>query len=391
MQRQITTLLIIRAIRAFLIVMPIITLYWLDVGLSIKDIFLLQVIFSVAIVVLEVPSGYFADRVGRKHSLLWGMIFGTLGYIGYAFGVGFYSFAFAEILLALSVSFISGADSAFLYDTLKQYNATDQHIKFEGRIISLSRISEAVAALTGGLLAVWFGLQGVFFAQCIVMALAMPLVLSLVEPKVPVTEKIKKDLRSALRYALRENKIIFHINIFTGLIFMSGLLIVWLAQPYWQEIKIPLAWFGIIWAGMNLITSLGALVAYRLEAQFGFAKMFAFFSCVPALLFIVLSLGVGWLAVLVMSGFWFLRGLFQPIMLDYLNREIPSSIRATIISLNSLFTRLFFSILSPFIGWIADVYSIETAFMISALTAGILIIVSGVFLILTMRKYGRMI
>jgi MFS family permease len=319
------------------------------------------------------------------------MIFGTVGYIGYTIASSFYGFALAEIFLALSMAFISGADSAFLYDTLKQYNATDEHIKYEGRIISLARISEAVAAITGGLLAVAFGLKGVFIVQCIVMALAIPLVLTLIEPTVQGIDKVKKDLRGALRYAFKENKIILHINIFTGLIFMSGLLVVWLAQPYWQEIGIPLAWFGFIWAGMNLVTSLGAIVAYKIEAYLGFTKLFAIFALVPVSLLLILSLGAGWFAVVVMAGLWFLRGLFQPIMLDYLNREIPSSIRATIISLNSLYTRLFFSILSPFIGWVADVWSIETAFFASAMTAGVLIVISCSFLLATMRRSGRVI
>jgi MFS family permease len=385
MKRQIWTLLTIRAIRAFLLVMPVITLYWLDVGLSIQDIFILQVIFSVAIVVLEIPSGYFADCFSRKQSLVLGMIFGTLGYIGYALATDFLFFAFAEILLALSISFISGADSAFLYDTLKQHKATEQHIKYEGRIISLARISEAAAALIGGLLAVWIGLKGVFVVQAIVMALSIPLALSLVEPIIESAGKAKKDLRGALRYAFKENKIIFHINIFTGLIFMSGLLLVWLSQPYWQEIGIPLAWFGFIWAGMNLVTSVGALVAYKIQAYLGFVKLFAIFALVPILILLLLSVGIGWFAIVVMAGMWFLRGLFQPIMLDYLNREIPSSIRATVISLNSLYTRLFFSILSPFIGWVADVWSIETAFFASAMTAGILIMISGAFLIIKIR------
>lgn len=63
-----------------MVVMPIIAIYWQDQGLTIQDIFLLQVIFSVAIVVLEVPSGYFADVFGRKSSLVLGVLTGTLGF-----------------------------------------------------------------------------------------------------------------------------------------------------------------------------------------------------------------------------------------------------------------------------------------------------------------------
>ena len=156
MRKEIYKLTTIRALRSFMIILPIIAIYWQDQGLSIRDIFVLQVIFSVAIVFLEVPSGYFADIFGRKGSLLLSTIMATLGFYFYFLATGFWGFAFAEIFLAFASAFLSGADSAFLYDTLQQFDATDQHIKYEGSIISTIRLSEAVAALLGGFLATFF-------------------------------------------------------------------------------------------------------------------------------------------------------------------------------------------------------------------------------------------
>ena len=50
---------------------PIITLFWKDqIGLSIADIFLLQAVFGLAVALLQFPSGYVADRVGYRRSLL---------------------------------------------------------------------------------------------------------------------------------------------------------------------------------------------------------------------------------------------------------------------------------------------------------------------------------
>jgi len=380
MQRQITLLLLIRAIRAFLLIMPVITLYWLDVGLSMQDIFILQVIFSVAIVVLEVPSGFFADRFGRKYSLMIGMVFGTLGYLAYAVASGFWEFALAELLLAVSISFISGADSAFLYDTLKQYNATARHTKIEGRILALARLSEASAAILGGFIATVFSLTAVLYTQFFIMALAIPLTMMLVEPLRAIEQKQRKDIKGALRFALRENRAVLYMNIFTGLIFSSGLLMVWMTQPYWQEIGVPLVWFGLLWAGYNIITALGSLIAHRLQQRVGFTLLFGLSGASVAGIFLVLSVGIGYWAIFIMALTWLLRGIFHPIMLDFLHQQTPSDIRATVISLNSLYTRLFFSITSPFIGWVADVWSLETAFMASGLIMGILTLISFIFL-----------
>lgn len=380
MQRQITLLLLVRAIRAFLLMIPIITLYWLDVGLSMQDVFLLQVLFSVAIVGLEIPSGYFADRFGRKYSLVIGMVFGSLGYLAYALSGDFWGFATAELLLAVSISFISGADSALLYDTLKQYNATDKHTKIEGRMLSIARLSEASAAILGGLLASWYSVTAVLYIQFFVMLCSVPLTFLLKEPKMEIGHRQRKDLLGALRYAFRENKTILHMNIFTGIVFSSGLLLVWMAQPYWQEIGVPLALFGVLWASYNAVTAFGSYIAHRLQRRLGFSVLFGLSGAVVGVVFILLSFGIGMAAVAVMSLAWLLRGIFHPIMLDFIHKQTPSDIRATVISLNSLYTRLFFALVSPFIGWVADVWSLETAFLASGLVTGTLAMVAFVFL-----------
>jgi MFS family permease len=386
MRQQITLLLIIRALRAFLLMIPVIALYWTNMGLSMQDIFLLQVMFSVAIVVLEVPSGYFADRFGRKYSLVIGMVFGTIGYLAYALAGGFWEFALAELLLAVSLSFISGADSAFLYDTLKQHNATDQHTRLEGQMLGLARISEATAAILGGLIASYYSMSVLLYLQCVAMAVTVPLTLMLREPIIHIGGRARKDLRGALRYAMRENRTILHMNIFTGFVFSSGLLLVWMAQPYWQEIGVPLVWFGALWASYNLVTAFGSYIAHRLQRQLGFVWLFRLCAMMVGLVFIVLSFGIGYAAVVVMSLAWLLRGIFHPIMLDFINQQTPSDIRATVISLNALYTRLIFAMLSPFVGYIADTWSLETAFLVSGLISGSLVLVSLLFLTASVRK-----
>ena len=118
--RQKHILLWLRAIRMFMISMPIIVIYWQNHGLLVRDIFVLQVIFSIAIVILEVPSGYFADRYGRKKAIVWGTITSTVGFLTYWLTPSFTGFAIAEILLALGSSFLSGSVEAMLNESIPE-------------------------------------------------------------------------------------------------------------------------------------------------------------------------------------------------------------------------------------------------------------------------------
>lgn len=373
-----------------MVVMPIIALYFQESGLLIRDIFILQVIFSIAIVVLEIPSGYFADVFGRKGSLILGVIVGTAGFLMYYLALGFWGFAVAEILLAISTAFLSGADSAFLYDTLQQYGAVDQHTLHQGQIISATRISEAVASIVGGFLAVIIALRSIFLVEFFVMALAIPIVFSIKEPIIPPSTEKRKNILQILSFALRENKKLLYLNIFSGVISTVTLVMVWFAQPYWEKLDVPLFYFGIMWAGLNILVAVGAFFAHRLEKFFSFRALFGFIAILPIILYGLLALGIKYLALVIIPLFWVLRGVFQPISLDYINRETDSSTRATIVSISQLFGRAIFSVLSPFLGWMADVWSLEVAFAASAAVFGILSVLSFLLLYSKMRSSPKM-
>src|SRR5688572_26189214 len=68
-------------------------------GLSLQQIFLLQGIFAAVLVILEIPTGYIADRWGRKNSIVLSTAFGVIAILIYALGSNFAGFIIAEILL----------------------------------------------------------------------------------------------------------------------------------------------------------------------------------------------------------------------------------------------------------------------------------------------------
>ena len=118
LQSNITKLYFITALQWFIVLIPVIVLFYQENGLTLQEIFILQAFFSLIIVVFEIPSGYFGDVMSRKYSLLTGSILAFLGYLVYSISYGFWGFLGAEFLLGLGASFISGSDSAMLYDSL---------------------------------------------------------------------------------------------------------------------------------------------------------------------------------------------------------------------------------------------------------------------------------
>ena len=105
--RNLTALYFVKIAKWMNLVMPIIVLFYKANGLSMQDVFTLQAVYSVTIMVLEIPTGYFADILGRKRSILIGACMGFGGYLIYSFSYGFWQFAVAETILGISATLLS--------------------------------------------------------------------------------------------------------------------------------------------------------------------------------------------------------------------------------------------------------------------------------------------
>ncbi len=80
---------------------PILYLIWSKNGLSMAEIMIIQSVFSISVVILEVPSWYFADIFGRKVSIIIWVLAWFLGNLTYLFIDNFVWFLLVEILFDL--------------------------------------------------------------------------------------------------------------------------------------------------------------------------------------------------------------------------------------------------------------------------------------------------
>jgi len=382
--KQLWLLGLMRVIRMFLITMPIIVIYWQSHGLTVKDIFVLQVIFSIALVILEIPSGYLADRFGNKNIILFGSITGVLGYVLYWLIPSYAGFVAAELMLALSVSLMSGSRDALLHDTLSAHAAESNYTKYQGRFNAWGQVSEATAAISAGLIATSVSLSAVLAIQAVVLSLAIPIAFMLQAYRGERTET--DSLLTIVHYCFRGNRRLLWLNLMTGAINASTLTMVWFVQPHWKELGVNLLYFGFFWAALNFVVAGGSLLAARIQQMVRFRVLFAIMATAPIWLYGGMSLLANSLAAVVfVSLFWLLRGVTMPIVSDYVQREATTKNRATVLSANALVGRLVFSIVSPFVGWVTDVWSFQIAFAASALIFGSIAVVAYVNWLVAVR------
>ncbi len=344
--------------------MAIITLYWKDhIGLSLTQILLLQSIFSVTTVAMEYPSGYVSDRVGYKFALSIATMLGLAGWGVYTVATTFVHVMAAEILLGISLAFISGSDSALLYETLKTEGNEASYARHEGRMNGIGQIGEALGALFAGVLYKTAPLLP-FILQIGVWFLALIITRSLVEPERAIStpaSHLAEACRTA-RYAFLENRCLRSIILLNSVLGLASFYPVWLIQPYMQHAGVPVTWFGPVWTGANLTVAFFALASHRAAARVGYRKMVVVFMALIAAGYLGLGLSGqiwGFLFYYLLTG---MRGLRGPMLLSLSQQESPSANRASILSLQSLCFRLLFCCTGPLVGMLADRVGVQQTF-----------------------------
>lgn len=386
-KNNIKSLYFIKLSKWFTLVMPIIVIFYKDNGLNMSEIMLLKSIYSVAVVILEIPSGYCADVWGRRNSLLLGVGLAFSGFVLYSFSYNFIFFLFAEIILGMGHSLISGADSAMLYDTLAEDKRKEDYLKYEGKISSMGNFAEAIAGIIGGLLAA-VSLRLPFVCQSFIAFIGIPAAYLLIEPKSSISNGHKgiKDILKVVKLALVKNKLLRWNIILSSTIGCATLSMAWFAQPYFQKLDIPISYYGILWTILNLSAALTSIFAYKIDRILGQKKLIILLSIGIILGYILSGFFMSFIGLVIIFCFYLVRGIASPLLKDYINRITESNVRATVLSVRNFVIRLLFAFIAPTLGILTDNMSLGVALIIAGCMFFILSFISVLGIFYTLEK-----
>jgi MFS family permease len=382
--RNLWKIVALRFLGDFLPIAPVLILFYTANGLNSTQIFTIQAAFHLAVLALEVPSGYLADVIGRKRTLVFGAVFFPLGLAVYAAGRSFAAFILAEATLAVSVSMRSGCDSALLFDSLRQLGRQGEYKRFEGRCALFARSGTAVSSLAGGLLAAAF-LRLPFLVNVASGLLMPPLALALSEPE-REQRRSPSPMRDILRICRRclQQPRIRPLILFCGLLMAGHLTGLWAYFLLYQGLHIGVGWFGILFAVFQLAGALGGSRSHAFSVRFG-ARAVLNMALLSPLFFVMLGLFPSpWLLPLVPANA-FLWNLAYPVLLERLNLAVGSDVRATVLSLASMAGSVTFIVVSPLFGRLVDAFSLSAAFV----ALGAFFLLAGAPLLAAMARHWR--
>lgn len=347
---------------SFMVIVPVIVPFFMSKGLSLADIFYLQAVFATVIVVFEAPSGYFADVFGRKTALVIGSVIHGLGYLYLNFANDLSSLIVFELMVGIAASLLSGADLALLYDTQKTLQDGDdiEHSKAISQLGFFRSSSEGLGALVGGALALW-SFEVLVIVQSAAAWVCLILALLIIEPpyKKAAGKSERIQIPKILQHLFMSDPVLRNVVIAIPLYNLATFHVAWLMQPYWAAEGISLSMFGLLWFSQSIVVAAAARFGFVLERRYGAVASLLLIGLLPIAGHFGMAWAQGWSGILIGLLLFACRGLNQVILVNAMNRRIPSEFRATANSFTSFLFRLAFIVTGPVVGYLAEVRGLD--------------------------------
>lgn len=374
------------------------TLFLMAAGLTIFEVMLVNSAFTVGQLVFEVPTGVIADTIGRKASFLFAsatLFASTLLYVAaYSFSLGIGWFVAASVLIGLGFTFQTGAVDAWLVDAL-DHTGFDQP---KERVFAWGNMTFSAAMLIGTLVGGFLGQIDLALPYLVRAALLLvTFVLTAVlmrelgfEPRPLRASSFRRETRSifdaGVKYGWRHPVVrpLVWVSASFGMFFMFGFYA-------WQPYALSLlgrnyVWLvGVLTAAFSLANMAGNSLVRRVMGPADGRRRApdVLAACLGTMA--VLAAGIGivglvWqdpgalpftVATLLWLAFGLVFGIVMPVRQGFLNEQIPSAQRATIISLDSFFADAGGAAGQPALGWIAQQLSMPSAWIVGSVFVGL--------------------
>lgn len=341
---------------------PVFFLY-LAAYLPLDAVLLLEAFYFFGVVIIEVPSGWLSDRLGRRPTMLIGgvlmAISHALMFVGPWLASGgsidsalFYVFAGALLLRAGGMAFRSGTDTALHYDALLACGAEAEFAAREAKASRRRFYGAAVAALVGGLAAL-IDLRAPYLLSCGVAVGIIVVVLRMREPSVRATDRSQVNLVRQLGACVGQwrHRILLLLFLYAAMMIVLNHIPYEYFQPY---IETVLGVDGKALAATPAIAGIHVAVTFAIAGWVGARsirvrdRLGLWGVLLVAMLLQTVLIGLMWLWVSIpVMILLLLRSCPRALMTAPLNAAVtgvvPTHLRATYLSLQSLAGRLSFS------------------------------------------------
>lgn len=340
---------------------PIWVVFLLDKNLTFSQVIIADIIFRIAITLLEFPLGSLGDKIGRKKTYFMGAFFMALALIAMVFINNFYLLLLSWILWAVGLSLISGTDTAFIYETIIYTGNKEKEMHIFGYFTGIQNIAFVISHfLASYLFLINSGLPILINGICALVAGIIILFLPNPTPQANLIPNFK-EIFATTRNTMKKRPV-RHLVLIQAILMMYHWTVTLIFQTFLVEIGIEIEFFGLVYISFTLLGILGGFTAGKLVDHFG-EKLLVLIG----IIFVVISIGLIWLlpglwaiiGIVILSFFYYLT---DTIIKVELNRKLEPQHRSSIFSFANLISSVLLALSRPFVGYISNAYTSRIGF-----------------------------
>lgn len=361
---------------------PIFIIFFLAQGMTMTQVGLILGASYAVSLLLDIPSSVWADKYSRKTLLILGntafMLLNVIIFLGNSFEMFFLAFC----LNGIGTACWTGIFSAFVYDTLLSLGREKQYEKTQAKLLKSFFAGRIIASVFGVYVysidpRMPFLLSALANLACIVLALSF---------KEPVREKsISKSfdqIKEGLGYLLR-HKVVWNIVIVFSVVGAIWDVLFNYYQPVMQSSGIPLSYFSIIYIFVSVSGFMGAMLYEKIKSKIDYRGIMLIYLGIDLISSLFFGAQIAALVVLSIALLTFSSGSFDIYIGNIIHKTVPSSHRATTMSIRSLIYMLFSLIFINIVNFTVDQSSILVGMSINIF---IILIAALAFLKVNHRK-----
>lgn len=348
-------------------------------GLSLTQATFVDVAFWIAAVLGEVPTGIVADTYGRKTSLVAGVFLMSLSIFAWALAPTILLIVLAYAGLAIGVTFLSGAEDAFFFES----------IQITGRANSYTRLVGLAGATMLGATAVGSAVSGLFASVDLILpfliagvSLLATLGTALTFKEPQAEEKGVGQTRISYREILRQSFTLMRARpalrspmLYLAIVPMVALVMeTFFLQPQAVRLGVPIVGIGVLVMATQFTNMAGSTWADKIATRLGEGRVLFIIPGIIVISLILLAAFQVFFSLLWIAVISFVTAVLRPLVLNRIQSQVSDNVRATILSMESLMATMLLTVSEPILGVIADRAGLPTAYVTLAAGLGVLVL-----------------
>lgn len=337
---------------AFGIIVPILIVWQYKNGLSFNNIALIQGVGLFVILLTEIPSSYLADKVGKKITMVAGLLAIACSF-AVLIGAGeFEYFLLFQILFSAGLAFLSGTEEAFLHDITLQ--DPKKITKYLGQMSIADEFGTIIGMFVSSLTIIIANIEISFIFSLIGVIIALCLLLSITSRQ----EIIQKGGVSLTDFSFIKIVSFKHISGYTLLVIVAFALLSergeMLYQGQLEALGLHLEVFGFVYILGKLCAILGSYFSNYFYERFTSNYLFLIIGILQIVAFLFLLLPYKVIVVSSLCAYFFLENIFRNVRSSFVLQMSPDNQRATNLSLISFSTSIILIGTKLGLGWTMD-------------------------------------